>query len=88
MHLVSCLQGIPAGSQLVRVPLRLAITDVMEDEEKQQLVGQVGGLRCCDVGFNNTSFNTCVVLCMLALQHDQRQAHQLVRQVGGLRCCT
>jgi hypothetical protein len=38
------LQGIPAGSQLVRVPLRLAITDVMEDEEKQQLVGQVGGL--------------------------------------------
>jgi len=36
------LQDIAAGKQLLRVPLRLAITDVMEEREQQQLVGQVG----------------------------------------------
>lgn len=34
-------QDIPAGSVLVRVPLRLAITDVMALEEQQRVVGQV-----------------------------------------------
>jgi hypothetical protein len=38
-----CAQDISAGAALVRVPLRLAITDVMEEEEQQRVVGQVGG---------------------------------------------
>ncbi|KAF6264965.1 hypothetical protein COO60DRAFT_1634018 [Scenedesmus sp. NREL 46B-D3] len=37
---VIAVEDIPAGLQLLRVPLRLAITDVMEEQEKQQLVGQ------------------------------------------------
>jgi hypothetical protein len=36
------LQDIADGKQLLRVPLGLAITDVMEEREQQQLVGQVG----------------------------------------------
>lgn len=36
------LQDISAGQVLVRVPLRLAITDVMEEEAQQRVVGQVG----------------------------------------------
>jgi hypothetical protein len=35
------LQDIASGSVLVRVPLRLAITDVMPEEEQQRVVGQV-----------------------------------------------
>jgi hypothetical protein len=37
------LQDIAAGSVLVRVPLRLAITDAMPEEEQQRVVGQVRG---------------------------------------------
>ncbi|WIA11509.1 hypothetical protein OEZ85_011622 [Tetradesmus obliquus] len=37
---VIAVEDIPAGYQLLRAPLRLAITDVMEEEEQQQLVGQ------------------------------------------------
>lgn len=38
---VCTFQDIPEGAELVRVPLRLAITDVMDDEQRSQLVKQV-----------------------------------------------
>jgi hypothetical protein len=41
--LFSHSQDIAGGSVLVRVPLRLAITDVMAEEEQQRVVGHVSG---------------------------------------------
>lgn len=49
LHLPVCvhLQDISAGEQVVRVPLRLAITDVLEAEQKQQLAGEVSQIILC-----------------------------------------
>jgi hypothetical protein len=44
-------QDLPAGQVLLRVPLRLAVTDVMSGEERQRVVGEVcvtpAGRVCC-----------------------------------------
>eukprot|EP00878_Enallax_costatus_P035835 GHUV01040071.1.p1 GENE.GHUV01040071.1~~GHUV01040071.1.p1 ORF type:complete len:342 (+),score=73.07 GHUV01040071.1:794-1819(+) len=37
---IIAVEDISAGVELVRVPLRLAITDVMEDKQRSELVGQ------------------------------------------------
>lgn len=44
--LMTCWQDIPAGEQLIRVPLRLAITDAMGEEQKKSIVGEVCNKAC------------------------------------------
>ena len=54
------LQACSPGEVLLRVPLRLALTDHKDDQESNRLVYEVGGV-CESVGA--CVYVMCVVLC-------------------------
>lgn len=79
-----CMQDIPAGAVLVRVPLRLAITDVMEEEEQQRVVGQVGSHRAGLYQCTGTKPH-CLCSCIPAGQaHCASSFAQAIRTVAKI----